>query len=259
MSNTTLAYYKVKPPASILNSRYRFREGNRQPVSPFIRAASGLSLRSIAPAPVDLGADPAAGGPRPGAASSGSHAHRQARRNAGADRAELRHRYRLAGVGEWHRQRPSHSQLAAADDSGRRRSAIGDSRPKHACRTARRVPGHDRRCLRRFAVRTAGGEQCLELDHLCRARTGDPRWRNCDSRARRDGKPWRERVASVEPSAALESSGMRIRCASARLWALIARNYGVSLYDLQALKRDLVLGYLCRARAGIPAPLRHCA
>jgi len=48
MSNTTLAYYKVKSPASILNSRYRFFGSSRQPVSPFIRAASGLSLRAIA-------------------------------------------------------------------------------------------------------------------------------------------------------------------------------------------------------------------
>ncbi len=48
MSNTTLAYYKVKPPASILNSRYRFRDGNRQPVSPCIRTASRLSLCTIA-------------------------------------------------------------------------------------------------------------------------------------------------------------------------------------------------------------------
>ena len=48
MSNTTLAYYKVKSLASILNSRYRYSDGIRQPASPFVRAPSGSTLRSIA-------------------------------------------------------------------------------------------------------------------------------------------------------------------------------------------------------------------
>jgi len=47
MSNTTLAYYKLKSPASILNSPYLFRYSNRRTVSPVSRAGSSASARSI--------------------------------------------------------------------------------------------------------------------------------------------------------------------------------------------------------------------
>lgn len=48
MSNTALAYYKVKSPASILNSPYRHREGEGRQDQAVNRAGSGLSLRSFA-------------------------------------------------------------------------------------------------------------------------------------------------------------------------------------------------------------------
>ena len=48
MSNTSLAYYKVKSPASILNSGARWRVCNRKPFGPAIRPPSGLALPSIA-------------------------------------------------------------------------------------------------------------------------------------------------------------------------------------------------------------------
>ncbi|MCY4062747.1 MAG: LysM peptidoglycan-binding domain-containing protein [Chloroflexi bacterium] len=48
MSNTALAYYKVKSPASILNSPYRHRDGERRLDDAVNRAGSGLSRRSFA-------------------------------------------------------------------------------------------------------------------------------------------------------------------------------------------------------------------
>ena len=48
MSNTSLAYYKVKSPASILNSGALWRDDNRRPIGPATRPPSGLTLPSIA-------------------------------------------------------------------------------------------------------------------------------------------------------------------------------------------------------------------
>ncbi len=48
MSKSTLAYYKVKSPASILNSGARWRGRNRKPIGPAIRPLRGLALPSIA-------------------------------------------------------------------------------------------------------------------------------------------------------------------------------------------------------------------
>ncbi len=48
MSNTTVAYHKAKPTASILNSPNLFRYSNRQRVSLVSRAGSSASARSIA-------------------------------------------------------------------------------------------------------------------------------------------------------------------------------------------------------------------
>ncbi len=47
MSNSSLAYYKVKSPASILNSGARWRDRNRKPIGPAIRPLGGLAPTSI--------------------------------------------------------------------------------------------------------------------------------------------------------------------------------------------------------------------
>ncbi len=48
MPNTTLAYYKLKSPASILHSPSRYPKGEHRPARQVNRAGAGLSLRSFA-------------------------------------------------------------------------------------------------------------------------------------------------------------------------------------------------------------------